>query len=84
LRQVCAQCAFACWGYDIYCEAKIAISNRLAALGAFSWAYNMGKHRAFMHLSLSLFYPPELQCFAHLMHVVSTVLLLALQRAADL
>jgi hypothetical protein len=28
----------------IYCEAKIALSNSLAALGVFSLAYNRGKH----------------------------------------
>ena len=61
-----------------YCEAKIALSNSLAVLGVFSLAYNRGKHGAFMHLFLSLFCPPELHCFAHLIYIAPTALLLAL------
>jgi hypothetical protein len=68
----------------IYCEAKISLSNSLAALGAFSLACNRGKHGAFIHLSLSLFCPPELHCFAHLTQTVLTVLPLALCCTADL
>ena len=68
----------------IYCEAKIALSNSLAVLGVFSLAYNRGKYGAFMHLFLSLFCPPELHCFAHLIYILPTVLLLALCCAADL
>jgi hypothetical protein len=68
----------------IYCEAKIALSNSLAVLGVFSLACIRGKHGAFMHLFLSLFCPPELQCFAHLTCVVPTALLLALCCTADL
>jgi hypothetical protein len=54
----------------IHCEAKIALSNSLAALGVFSLAYNRGKYGAFMHLFLSLFCPPELHCFAYLIFIV--------------
>jgi hypothetical protein len=68
----------------IYCEAKIALSNSLAVLGVFSLAYNRGKHGAFIYLFLGLFYPPELYCFAHLIYIVPTVLLLALCCTADL
>jgi hypothetical protein len=55
-----------------YCEAKIALSNSLAALGVFSLAYNhnRGKYRVFMHLSLSLLCPPELHCFAYLIYCI--------------
>ena len=67
----------------IYCEAKIALSNSLAALGVFSLAYNQEKCGAFMNLFLSLFCPPELHCFACLIYIVQTVLLLALCRTAD-
>ena len=66
----------------IYCEAKIALSNSLAVLGVFSLAYNRGKYGAFMHLFLSLFCPPELHCFAYLIYIVPTALLLALHCAA--
>ena len=65
-------------------EAKIALSNSLAVLGVFSLAYNRGKYGAFMHLFLSLFCPPELHCFAYLIYIVPTVLLLGLYCAADL
>ena len=62
----------------IYC------ANSLAVLGVFSLAYIRGKHGAFMRLFLSLFCPPELHCFAHLIYIVPTVLLLALCCTADL
>jgi hypothetical protein len=69
----------------IYCEEKIALSNSLAVLGVFfSLACSRGKHGAFMCLFLSLFCPPELHCFAHLMYIMPTALLLALCCTADL
>jgi hypothetical protein len=63
----CAKCApnAPLLGGVIYCGAKIALSNSLAAFGVFSLAYNRGKYGAFMHLSLSRFCPPELHCYAH-------------------
>jgi hypothetical protein len=47
----------------IYCEAKIALSNSLAAIAVFLLllAYDRGICEAFMSLSLSLFCPPELE-----------------------
>jgi hypothetical protein len=68
----------------IYCEAKIALLNSLAVLGVFSLACIRGKHGVFMRLFLSLFCPPELYCFACLMCIVPTALLVALCCAADL
>jgi hypothetical protein len=68
----------------VYCEAKIALSNSLAVLGVFSLAYNRGKYGAPMHLFLSLFRPPELHCFAHLIYIVPTMLLLAQCCTVDL
>jgi hypothetical protein len=42
----------------IYCEAKIALSNSLAAIAVFLLAYDRGTCGAFMSLSLSLFFFP--------------------------
>jgi hypothetical protein len=55
----------------IYCEAKIALSNSLAAIAVFLLAHDRGFCEAFMSRSLSLFCPPELEllCSSNMLKV---------------
>jgi hypothetical protein len=56
----------------IYCEAKIALSNCLAAIAVFLLAYDRGFYEAFMSLSPSLFCPPELEllCLSNILYLL--------------
>ena len=56
----------------IHCEAKIALSNSLAVIAIFLLTCDRGICEAFMSLSLSLFYPPELElpCLSNVLYLL--------------